>query len=100
MRDFLDLPDDGSIAFVHEAHRLRGISRRDPTSESFEAYFKAFQILFESKYSRNQLVFLSEEPFLRELPKMECIKITRGKVDGCSWSQQEEAPSAMVSKEV
>ena len=24
LRDFLDLPEDGSIAFVHEAHRLRG----------------------------------------------------------------------------
>ena len=99
MRDFLDLPEDGSIAFVHEAHRLRGTARSRP-GESFEAYFKVFQRLFESKYSRNQLVFLSSEPFLRELPEMEHVKITKGRVDvGWFWPADEGQPSTTVSYE-
>ena len=97
MRDFLDLPDDGSIAFVHEAHRLRGTARTRQ-GEGFEAYFKVFQRLFQSKYLRNQLVFLSPEPFLRQLPEMENVKIVKGKVDvGWFWPPDEGQPSATVS---
>ena len=100
MRDFLDLPEDGSIALVHEAHRLRGTVRSRP-GDSFEAYYKVFQRLFESKYSRNQLVFLSSEPFLRELPEMEHVKITKGRVDvGWFWPPDEGQPSATVSYDV
>ena len=73
MRDLLDIPEDGSIAFIHEAHRLRGKSTED--------YFRGFKKLFESKYRRNQIVFLSQGPFFRQLPEMEHVKITDGKVD-------------------
>ena len=73
MRDFLDLPEDGGIAFVHQAHRLRG--------KTTENYFRGFKKLFESKHPQNQIVFLSQGPFLRQLPEMEHVRITDGKVD-------------------
>ena len=81
--DFLDLPEDGSIAFVQEAHRLRG--------NVAEEYFKGFKKLFESKYPQNQIVFLSEGPFLRPLPEMEQIKITNKKVD-MDWAWPPDEP--------
>ena len=82
LRDFLDLPKDGGIAFVHEANRLRG--------NVSEEYFKVFKKLFESKYSQNQIVFLSEGPFLRLFPEMEQIKISNNKVDvGWFWPPDE-----------
>ena len=73
MRDFLDLPEDGGIAFVYEARRLRGKAAED--------YFKGFKKLFESKYPQKQIVFLSQGPFFRQLPEMEHVRIDDGKVD-------------------
>ena len=82
LRDFLDLPEDGSIAFVHEAHRLRG--------KATEEYFKGFKKLFEPKYRNNQIAFLSEGPFFRQLSEMESVKIADGKVDvGWFWPPDE-----------
>ena len=71
MMDFLDLPDDDSIAVVHEANRLRG--------RTSEAHFKGFQKLFEAKYKSNQIVFLCRGTFLRELPDMAPAEIRNGK---------------------
>ena len=44
LRDFLDLPQDGGIAFIHEANRLRGNVTAD--------YFKVFKKLFLSLSTR------------------------------------------------
>ena len=88
LRDFLDLPEDGGIAFVHEAQRLRGNVTED--------YFKVFKKLFESKYARNQIVFLSEGPFLRLFPEMEQIKITNKKVD-VDWFWPPDEPGQIVT---
>ena len=80
MRDFLDLEDDGSVAFVHEAHRLKRV-RLSHT----EDYFKTFISLFKGRFSKNKLVFLSAEPFFRQLPNMKHVGIKDGKVDNEGW---------------
>ena len=88
MQDFLDLPEDDSIAVVHEAHRLRG--------RVSEAHFKGFQKLFESKYKSNQIVFLSRGTFLRELPDMKHAEISNGK-EVTNWFWPPDEPGQIAT---
>ena len=84
LHDFLDLPEDGGIAFVHKANclRVRGHSGTD-------AYFKGFVALFKAKLPRNQIVFMSEGRFFREFDDMKHVKVTDGVVDvGWYWPQE------------
>jgi hypothetical protein len=89
LRDFLDLEDDGGIAFVHDAHRLL----RGPGTET---YFKGFLDLWKSRFPTKQIVFLSEGEFFRRFDGMEHVKVSNGIVDEGPWPgglhEDEEVP--------
>ena len=86
LQDFLDLPEDGGIAFVHKANslRIRGHSGTD-------AYFKGFLALFKAKFPQNQIVFMSQGRFFREFDDMKHVKVTDGVVD-VGWFWPPEGP--------
>ena len=90
LQDFLDVEEDGGIAFVHEANRLRirGHSGTD-------AYFKGFLTLFKSRFPQNQIVFMSKGNFFREFDDMKHVRVIDGVVD-VGWFWPPEGPDTVT----
>ena len=43
-------------------------------------------VLFKARFKKNKIVFLSPEPFFRQLPDMKHVGIQDGKVDNTGWA--------------
>ena len=96
LRDFLDLPVDNGIAFVHNAHlSLKGRS-------GTEAYFKSWVQLWKARFPKKQIVFMSDGEFLswlgeRGFDGMEHVKVTEGTVDVGYWPRDDECETTYTT---
>ena len=96
LRDFLDLEDDGGIAFIHNAHFLS--KGRSGT----ESYFKAWVQLWQTRFSKKQIVFMSDGEFVpwlgdRGFDGIEHVKVTNGAVDVGYLPTQEECETTYTT---